>query len=209
MKKILRSDYNPEPDFEKCNGLIPVVVQNAETGSVLMHAWMNPEALRKTEETGKATFYSRSRKKLWQKGETSGNYLTVKSIVTDCDGDTLLVSVVPSGPACHTGSESCFPLPERGGEGFLKSLETLIGERKKNMPTGSYTTELFREGTGKISQKVGEESVELIIEAMGGNRERFTEECADLLYHLMVLTVQMDCSLGEVISILEKRHGKK
>ncbi len=209
MKKIFRSDYNPKPDFEKCNGLIPAIVQDSSTGKVLMLAYMNPEALRKTEESGMATFYSRSRKQLWQKGETSGNYMSVESIVTDCDGDTFLLRVVPNGPACHKGTESCFPETDKGTGDFTGQLAKLIQKRKEEMPEGSYTTRLFREGTGKIAQKVGEESVELIIEAMRGDRERFTEEYADLFYHLLVLMTQMECSPDEVVSVLRKRHFKK
>jgi len=192
--------------FNKENGLVPAIVQDAETKTVLMLAYMNEEAYKKTMETGKVTFYSRSRKSLWTKGETSGNFLYLISIAADCDSDTLLIKVRPQGPACHTGADTCFN-EKNESSGFLKTLENIITERRNNPKESSYTTSLFIKGTAKIAQKVGEEAVETIIEAMKNDKERLKEESADLLYHLIVLLSEKHISLWDVEKVLEKRHG--
>lgn len=194
-------------DFDKMGGLIPAVVQDAETEKVLMLGFMNEEALRMTEETGLVTFYSRSRKKLWTKGETSGNKLHVLEIKEDCDKDTLLVRVKPDGPVCHLGTGTCW-----GEENtvnpllFLGELQDVICKRKREMPEGSYTTYLFREGTGRIAQKVGEEAVETIIEAMQGKSERLIYEASDLVYHMLVLLASKGLRIEDVARELAERH---
>ncbi len=194
-------------NFKKNKGLIPAIVQDASSGKVLMLAYMNEEALLKTKETGLVTFYSRSRKKLWTKGETSGHYLHLKEILPDCDGDTLLIKAVPEGPVCHTGSDTCFFEANRPSIDFLNHLENLIENRKKELPQGSYTTHLFKKGIKKIAQKVGEEATEVVIDAVTDNKERLLEETADLMYHLLVLLKAHDLSLSDVARVLEKRHG--
>lgn len=198
-----------EIDFEKNKGLVPVIVQDASTSKVLMLAYMNEEALRLTEETGKLTFYSRSRKKLWTKGESSGNYIRLVDIQKDCDGDTLLAKGIPAGPACHTGSDTCWnEVNSKGSIDFISLLEKIIEERKEADPSSSYTARLFDEGIKKIAQKVGEESVELILEAGSGRDDLFLEEAADLLYHLLVLLHAKDFALGDIVSVLESRHKR-
>ncbi len=194
-------------NFEKNSGLIPAIVQDANTGKVLMLAYMNEEALLKTRETGLVTFFSRSRQKLWTKGETSGNYLHLKEILPDCDGDTLLIKAVPAGPVCHTGSDTCFSEKNTASIDFLSQLEALIASRKKELPEGSYTTRLFKMGIKKIAQKVGEEATEVVIDAVTNNKKRLLEETADLMYHLLVLLKAHDLSLADVAQVLEKRHG--
>lgn len=195
-------DFN----LEKCaDGLLPVVVQDAVTLKVLMLGYMNREAFDSTLATGKVTFFSRTRKQLWTKGETSGNYLEVKEMYADCDADTLLIKAIPAGPTCHRGTTACFDTPD--SEGFIRSLSHLIAERHKNMPPDSYTTRLFIKGVKAISKKVGEETAETVIEAVSGNRERFIYESADLIYHLLVLMEQMGCSVNDIERELIKRHG--
>jgi phosphoribosyl-ATP pyrophosphohydrolase/phosphoribosyl-AMP cyclohydrolase len=204
-----QSDYkNPDMtslDFEKAGGLIPVVVQDVDTSKVLMLGYMNKEAYERTLQEGFVYFYSRSRKKLWKKGETSGNFLQVIEIKTDCDSDSLLVKVKPHGNVCHTGSYSCFNEP-RQKPSFLYALQKVIRDRKEKMPEGSYTTSLFTKGVNKIAQKVGEEAVELIIEAKDDNRDLFLNETADLLYHLLVLITEKGYSLEEAEEVLRQRH---
>ena len=192
-------------DFEKDNGLVPAVIQDINTDKVLMLGYMNQEAYKKTVDSGLVTFYSRSRKSLWTKGETSDNYLKVKNIKPDCDSDSLLIKAQPTGPTCHTGSYSCFN-EEESNSTFLYELEKLIRARKQNLPENSYTTTLFRKGTNKIAQKVGEEAVELIIEAKDNNRDLFINEAADLFYHIIVLFAQKGIDLTEVTQVLEDRH---
>jgi phosphoribosyl-AMP cyclohydrolase / phosphoribosyl-ATP pyrophosphohydrolase len=193
-------------DFEKyTDGLVPAVVQDANTRTILMVGFMNGEALEQTRTSGNVTFYSRSREKLWVKGETSGNFLRLVDILVDCDNDTLLIKATPSGPACHTGSDTCFK--ERNpSDNFLLELERIITNRKNNPRPDSYTSRLLAEGSNKIAQKVGEEAVELVIEAVAGNNEKFTDEAADLLYHLLVLLASRDLSVVDVIKTLESRH---
>ncbi|MGL5788219.1 MAG: bifunctional phosphoribosyl-AMP cyclohydrolase/phosphoribosyl-ATP diphosphatase HisIE [Bacteroidales bacterium] len=192
-------DVNKSPE-----GLIPAIIQDERTLQVLMLGYMNEEAFIKTQKEGVVTFYSRSRQKLWTKGETSGNFLKVITIAKDCDNDTLLIRVIPSGPVCHTGSENCFDT--RVDEGFVKRLEYLIQERFQLRPQDSYTTKLFEKGIHKIAQKVGEEAVETVIEAIAGNDERLIYEASDLLYHLIVLLTAKGYSLKDIEEELYKRH---
>lgn len=196
-----------ELNFAKnADGLLPAVIQDDATGKVLMLGYMNPEAYEKTLETGLVTFWSRSRKCLWTKGETSGNYLHLVSVYPDCDADTLLVRVRPDGPACHRGTAACFDTPPE--EGFLGTLEGVIRSRHAEMPECHYTTYLFEKGIKKISQKVGEEAVETILESSTGNRDRYVYEASDLLYHLLVLNEAMGVDLNELQRELLSRHGK-
>lgn len=195
-------------DFEKNNGLIPVIVQDASTAKVLMLGFMNQEALDKTRQEGKVTFFSRSRQTLWTKGETSGNYLLFRELLVDCDQDTILIKAIPTGPVCHTGQDTCFDEKNQTGISFLADLEKIIHLRKSNPPKGSYTAKLFAEGINKIAQKVGEEATETIIEAVSGNNAKLKEESADLLYHLLVLFAERGIQLGEVEDVLAQRHLK-
>lgn len=194
-----------ELNLEKCaDGLLPVVVQDSATLKVLMLGYMNREAYEKTLAEGRVTFYSRSRQSLWTKGETSGHYLMVESMYVDCDKDTLLVKATPIGPTCHRGTTSCFDTPD--SEGFIRKLQTVIQQRHRDMPEGSYTTKLFIKGVKKIAQKVGEEAVESVVEAVDGNRDRFIYEASDMVYHLLVLLEQMGCSIEDLERELELRH---
>ena len=195
-------------DFSKLNGLAPAVIQDNTTHKVLMVGFMNRESLLKTEETGKVTFFSRTKNRLWTKGEESGNFLHVVSIFADCDNDTLLIKVNPAGPVCHTGADTCFfETNKESAVSFLSYLQDFIDRRKKEMPKGSYTTSLFQKGTPKIAQKVGEEAVETIIGAMKNDDENFIYEAADLIYHLIVLLSHKGYSLEDVAGELKKRHG--
>lgn len=194
-------------DFEKMNGLVPAVIQDAETGKVLMLGYMNKAAYEITITTKKVTFWSRTRQCLWTKGETSGNYLDLVDIRSDCDNDSLLIKVHPEGPVCHKGTDTCW------GEGnvanpmlFLSKLQDYIEKRHEEMPDGSYTTGLFKKGTNKIAQKVGEETVELIIEALNGTNERLVYEAADMLYHLTVLLTDRGLRIEDIVHELAKRH---
>lgn len=189
---------------KNADGLLPVIIQDADSLKVLMLGYMNQEAFEKSQAERRVTFYSRSRQTLWTKGETSGNYLHIVDMFMDCDGDTLLIMARPDGPTCHRGTVACFDT--RDNEGFLGTLEACIKDRHAKMPEGSYTTYLFNKGVNKIAQKVGEEAVETVIEAIDGNRERYLYEAGDLLYHLLVLTEQMDCSLSDLEDELAKRH---
>jgi phosphoribosyl-AMP cyclohydrolase / phosphoribosyl-ATP pyrophosphohydrolase len=195
-------------DFNKLNGLVPAVIQDNSTQKVLMVGFMNKEALEKTQELGKVTFFSRTKNRLWTKGEESGNFLHVVSILVDCDNDTLLIKANPVGPVCHTGADTCFFETNKESEiSFLSYLQDFIDKRKKEMPEGSYTTSLFKEGTSKISQKVGEEAVETIIGAMANDNENFIYEAGDLLYHLIVLLSHKGYRIGDVVQELKKRHS--
>lgn len=194
------------PDFDKTNGLLPAIIQHALTQKVLMLGYMNESALAQTRETGRVTFFSRSKNRLWTKGETSGNFLTVQSIELDCDQDTLLIKALPAGPTCHTGTDSCFG--NQDATGFLHELEATIRERKENPEEGSYTASLFARGINKIAQKVGEEAVELVIEAKDDNRDLFLGEAADLMYHFLVLLAEKNIQLEEVEAILKSRQKK-
>jgi phosphoribosyl-ATP pyrophosphohydrolase/phosphoribosyl-AMP cyclohydrolase len=190
-------------DFDKENGLVPAIIQNYQTGKVLMLGYMNREAYDKTCATKKVTFFSRSKQRLWTKGETSGNFLNVVSISEDCDNDALLILVIPEGPTCHTGTDSCF----KGSfqQSFLYDLEATISERITGSDTNSYTKKLVEKGINKVAQKVGEEAVELVIEAKDNNRELFLNEAADLLYHVLILLRAKDTSLAAVEAVLKSR----
>ena len=191
--------------LDKCaDGLLPVIVQDAVTLKVLMLGYMNREAFEKTVAEGKVTFYSRTRNTLWTKGETSGHFLNVVSMYADCDGDTLLVKANPIGPTCHRGTVSCFDTPAE--EGFIRHLQSVVQQRHRDMPEGSYTTKLFIKGVKKIAQKVGEEAVESVVEAVDGNRDRFIYEASDMIYHLLVLMEQMGCSIEDMERELALRH---
>lgn len=195
-------------DFEKLNGLVPAVVQDNQTQKVLMVGFMNADAVNKTLETRKVTFFSRTKNRLWTKGEESGNFLNVVSILIDCDNDTLLVKANPVGPVCHTGADTCFDEKNtNSGVQFLSFLQDLIEKRKLEMPEGSYTTSLFAKGTRKITQKVGEEAVETIIGAMANDDENFLYESADLVYHLMVLLTHKGFRIEDIVAELKSRHS--
>ncbi len=196
------SDFN----LSKCpDELLPVIIQDAVTLRVLMLGYMNAEAFDMTCSTGRVTFYSRTRQCLWTKGETSGHYLNVVNMYSDCDDDTLLIKANPIGPTCHRGTTSCFDTPEQ--EGFIRMLSAFIAKRHAEMPEDSYTTKLFIKGVKKIAQKVGEEAVESAIEAVDGNRDRFVYEASDLIYHLLVLLEQMDVPLPDIEAELYLRHN--
>ncbi len=191
--------------LDKCaDGLLPVIVQDAVTLKVLMLGYMNREAFDKTIAEGKVTFFSRTRNTLWTKGETSGHFLNVVSMYADCDSDTLLVKANPIGPTCHRGTASCFDTPSE--EGFIRHLQSVVQQRHRDMPEGSYTTKLFIKGVKKIAQKVGEEAVESVVEAVDGNRDRFIYEASDMIYHLLVLMEQMGCSIEDMERELALRH---
>jgi len=191
-------------DFQKGDGLIPVIIQNAATLQVLMLGYMNEEAYQKTVAEKRVTFYSRSKKRLWTKGETSGNFLEVKSIKIDCDDDTLLIQAVPNGPTCHTGATSCFK--EETAKGFLYQLEKIVAQRIDSDDKKSYTNKLFRRGINKVAQKVGEEAVELVIEAKDDDANLFKDEAADLLYHFLILLKAKGFTLEDIEEILQSRH---
>jgi len=193
-------------DFEKSpDGLVPAIVQDAQTQKVLMLGYMNREAFEKTNATGKVAFFSRSRQMLWVKGETSGNFLEVKEILIDCDDDTILIKANPTGAVCHTGADTCFG-EKNAAENFLFELEKVIQSRKANPNENSYTSKLFQSGLNKIAQKVGEEAVELIIEAKDENPELFKAEAADLLYHLLILLSAKNLELSDIIYALKQRR---
>lgn len=195
-------------NFEKLGGLVPAVIQDNKTMKVLMVGFMNREALEKTQELGKVTFFSRTKNRLWTKGEESGNFLNVVSILLDCDDDTLLIKANPVGPVCHTGADTCFFETNANGDvQFLSYLQDFIDTRKKEMPEGSYTTSLFKKGTRTMAQKVGEEAVETIIGAMAGDDENFIYESGDLLYHLIVLLSHKGFRIEDVVQELKKRHS--
>jgi len=196
-----------KPDFLKyVDGLIPAIIQDADTNIVLMLGFMNKEALHKTRETKLVTFYSRTRKRLWTKGEVSKNYLHIVDIKIDCDSDTILIKAKPDGPVCHTGADTCFN-EENISDNFLIELEKIITDRKENPNEQSYTSSLFKKGINAVAQKVGEEAVELIIEAKDNDAEKFKNEAADLLFHYLVLLKAKGYSLKDIITILKERHS--
>jgi phosphoribosyl-ATP pyrophosphohydrolase/phosphoribosyl-AMP cyclohydrolase len=195
------------PDFSKyAEGLLPVIVQDINTNKVLMLGFMNEQAFHKTKQEGKVTFYSRSQQRLWTKGETSGNYLIVKDILSDCDHDTLLVKATPLGPVCHTGAATCFG--ETNTDFTLEKLEQVISQRKSQSTINSYTATLFSKGINSIAQKVGEEAVELVIESKDDNKDKFLNEAADLLFHYLVLLQAKGHSLADVSRVLGARYKK-
>jgi phosphoribosyl-ATP pyrophosphohydrolase/phosphoribosyl-AMP cyclohydrolase len=195
-------------DFNKMDGLVPAIVQDALSGKVLMQGYMNAEALEKTKETGMVTFFSRSKNRLWTKGETSGNFMELVSIAVDCDGDSILVKANPRGPVCHTGADTCFDEINSSKTGFIDQLRTIIKDRKDNPSEKSYTASLFAKGINKIAQKVGEEAVEIVIEAKDDNKELFLGEAADLLFHYLILLEAKGYELDEVMEVLIERHNK-
>ena len=196
------------PDFNKME-LIPAIIQDTNTKVVLMLGYMNNDAFEKTQTEKRVTFFSRSKKRLWTKGETSGNFLNVDSMKIDCDNDTILILVNPSGPACHNGTDTCFGSDknEITETSFLNTLETIIQDRRDNPSDKSYTTSLFNKGLNKIAQKVGEEGVEIVIAALAETDERLKEESADFLYHLLVLFAEKKLSINDAIEVLKKRHS--
>ena len=193
-------------DFEKMGGLIPAIVQDNDTNKVLMLGFMNEEAYEKTMQTGKVTFFSRTRNCLWTKGETSGNVLKVISVLVDCDNDTLLVKAHPTGPVCHTGADTCFGEKNEEAIMFLKYLQNFIERRRQEMPESSYTTSLFMKGINRMAQKVGEEAVETVIEATNGTDDRLIYEASDLIYHLIVLLTSKGMRIEDLAKELKKRH---
>ncbi len=205
MDKLINKKM--EVNFDKTSGLVPAIIQDNITNKVLMLGYMNQEAFEKTLKDGIVTFFSRSKKRLWVKGETSGNYLKLVSIKTDCDKDTLLVKVNPTGPVCHTGTDTCWGEENKSDQVlFLKELEKVIQDRKENPTEQSYTASLFEKGLKKIGQKLGEEAIELIIEAIDNKNDLFLEEAADLLYHYLVLLSAKDISLNDVVEVLNNRR---
>jgi phosphoribosyl-AMP cyclohydrolase / phosphoribosyl-ATP pyrophosphohydrolase len=193
-------------DFTKGNGLVPVVIQDNNTDQVLMVGYMNKEAYKKTKKEKKVTFFSRSKNRLWTKGETSGNFLFVQEILSDCDSDSILIKVNPAGPVCHTGSTSCFN--EETAKGFIYELENVISGRIDNNANDSYTNKLFKRGINKVAQKVGEEAVELVIEAKDNDIELFKNEAADLMYHFLILLKAKGVNFENIEEILKGRHKK-
>jgi phosphoribosyl-ATP pyrophosphohydrolase/phosphoribosyl-AMP cyclohydrolase len=204
--KCEKNDNMEQIDFAKGNGLVPVVIQDNKTLQVLMVGYMNEEAFKKTMEEKKVTFFSRSKNRLWTKGETSGNHLFVEEVLADCDNDSLLIKVNPAGPVCHTGSTSCFG--DENAKGFIYKLEYIINQRIKNNSKESYTNQLYKKGINKVAQKVGEEAVELIIESKDNNPDLFRNEAADLLYHLLILLKAKGANLQSIEEVLKKRHMK-
>ncbi|MCR5362837.1 MAG: bifunctional phosphoribosyl-AMP cyclohydrolase/phosphoribosyl-ATP diphosphatase HisIE [Bacteroidales bacterium] len=204
-----------EINFEKLGGLVPAIVQDADTNKVLMLGFMNKEAYEKTVQTNLVTFWSRTRQCLWTKGETSGNTLTVKEILNDCDQDTLLIKAVPAGPVCHTGADTCWDETNKRDAAhnqenallFLSELQDFIEKRHEEMPEGSYTTSLFKDGLNRMAQKVGEEALELVIEATNGTNDRLIYEGSDMLYHLIVLLTSKGLRIEEMAAELRERHN--
>lgn len=196
---FMNLDFNKNKD-----GLLPVIVQDSDTKVVLMQAYMNQEALQKTIDTHQVTFFSRSKNRLWTKGETSGNFLILQKILPDCDNDALLIYAKPKGVVCHTGNETCFN--EKNEANFLDKLQAVIKERKNSTDENSYTKKLFEKGINKIAQKVGEEAIEVVIEAKDDNADLFKNECADLLFHFLILLEAKNTKLDEIIDILKERH---
>ena len=195
-------------DFNKCGGLVPAIIQDATTKVVLMLGYMNEEALKKTQETGLVTFFSRSRQCLWTKGGTSGNYLHLVDIKVDCDNDTLLIQATPDGPTCHKGTDTCWGEENKPNPLlFLSELSDFIEKRHEEMPEGSYTTSLFKDGLNRMAQKVGEEALELVIEATNGTNERLIYEGSDMLYHLIVLLTSKGLRIEDMARELMERHN--
>ncbi len=203
---IVTLENCPTLAWQKMDNLIPAIIQHADTGAVLMQGYMNLEALQQTIETGKATFFSRSKQRLWQKGESSKHYLLVQSVLSDCDQDSLLISCRPQGPTCHLGTNSCFPEEQCSQQNFLSYLEQVISQRSTEKPEDSYTAHLLSRGTARVAQKVGEEGVEVALAAATNQKQEFIGECADLFYHTLVLLKDQDVDLSQVMAILQQRH---
>ncbi|PRY87097.1 bifunctional phosphoribosyl-AMP cyclohydrolase/phosphoribosyl-ATP diphosphatase HisIE [Mongoliibacter ruber] len=196
-------------DFQKVSGLVPAIIQDEKSNKVLMLGYMNQEAIDQTMATKKVTFFSRTKNRLWTKGETSGNFLELKSITVDCDNDTLLIKALASGPVCHTGEDTCFAEKNRSYTFFIDELRAIIKDRKNNPNDKSYTASLFAKGINKVAQKVGEEAVEIVIESKDDNKELFLGEAADLLFHYLVLLEAKGYELDEVMNVLIERHQNK
>lgn len=194
--------------WDKMDNLLPAIIQDAATGSILMQGFMNQEALKATLTTEKATFFSRSKQRLWMKGESSNNTLDVKQVLADCDKDCLLIAAEPNGPTCHLNTTSCFPEEQLSQQNFLSYLERFVDKRSKDPIEESYTARLLSRGTNKVAQKVGEEGVEVVIAALAETKEDFLGECADLFYHTLVLLKDQNIALSEVMEVLQKRHSK-
>jgi len=194
--------------WQKMDDLLPAIIQHAATGAILMQGYMSQESLAATLDTGKATFFSRSKQALWVKGETSGNFLNVQQVLSDCDQDSLLIACTPIGPSCHLGTESCFPEQKLTQQNFLSQLEQVIASKKEDDPKESYTAHLFSRGTTKMAQKVGEEGVEVALAAVAETKEDLLGECADLFYHTLVLLADQKIDLSEVMAVLQERHNK-
>ena len=205
---LVTTDNIAQLAWQKMDGLIPAIIQHAKTGAILMQGYMNQASLEQTLATGKATFFSRSKNALWVKGETSGHFLEVKQVLSDCDQDSLLIACHPIGPSCHLGTESCFPEQKLTEQNFLSQLEEVIASRKGDAPEQSYTAHLFNKGTTKIAQKVGEEGVEVALAAVAETKEDLLGECADLFYHTLVLLQDKNIALSEVMQVLQARHNK-
>ena len=204
--KLVYAKLIMKPDFSKGNGLLPAIIQDTKTNKVLMLGFMNEEALELTKQTNKVTFFSRTKNRLWTKGETSGNFLIVNEIILDCDADSFLIKATPQGHTCHTGQDTCFN--EKNDTDFLPVLRSIIKERKLKPRENSYTNHLLNLGINKISQKVGEEAVEVVIDSVAGNTERLKEETADLLFHLFVLLENHNIDFADIENILKNRHYK-
>ncbi|MCJ8322111.1 MAG: bifunctional phosphoribosyl-AMP cyclohydrolase/phosphoribosyl-ATP diphosphatase HisIE [Colwellia sp.] len=194
--------------WKKMDDLIPAIIQHQDTGAILMQGFMSQASLSATLDSGKATFFSRSKQTLWLKGETSGNFLNVSQVLTDCDQDSLLIACRPDGPTCHLETESCFPEQKLSQQNFLSHLEQVIASKRNESPETSYTASLFAKGTTKMAQKVGEEGVEVALAAVAETKEDLLGECADLFYHTLVLLQDKDIELSEVMAVLQKRHHK-
>ena len=194
--------------WQKMDDLLPAIIQHAATGAILMQGYMSQESLAVTLSTGKATFFSRSKQALWVKGETSGNFLNIQQVLSDCDQDSLLIACTPIGPSCHLGTESCFPEQKLTQQNFLSQLEQVIASKKEDDPKESYTAHLFSRGTTKMAQKVGEEGVEVALAAVAETKEDLLGECADLFYHTLVLLADQKIDLSEVMAVLQQRHNK-
>lgn len=205
---LVTNDNINELAWQKMDNLIPAIIQHSATGAILMQGYMNQESLAATLNSGKATFFSRSKQALWVKGETSGNFLNVEQVLSDCDQDSLLIACTPIGPSCHLGTESCFPEQKLTQQNFLSQLEQVIASRKNDDPKESYTAHLFSRGTTKMAQKVGEEGVEVALAAVAETKEDLLGECADLFYHTLVLLADQQIDLKEVMSVLQQRHNK-
>ncbi len=205
---LVTKDNIKELAWQKMDNLIPAIIQHSGTGAILMQGYMNQASLAATLESGKATFFSRSKQALWVKGETSGNFLEVQQVLTDCDNDSLLIACQPIGPSCHLGTESCFPEQKLTQQNFLSQLEQVIASRKDDDPKESYTAHLFSRGTTKMAQKVGEEGVEVALAAVAETKEELLGECADLFYHTLVLLQDQNIDLSEVMAVLQERHNK-
>lgn len=205
---LVNKDNINELAWQKMDNLIPAIIQHAATGAVLMQGYMSKESLSATLTSGKATFFSRSKQALWVKGETSGNFLNVEQVLSDCDKDSLLIACSPIGPSCHLGTESCFPEQKLTQQNFLSQLEQVIASRKGDDPKDSYTAHLFSRGTTKMAQKVGEEGVEVALAAVAETKDDLLGECADLFYHTLVLLADQKIELSEVMAVLQDRHNK-